>query len=265
MVNSKIITNRCYARFGYQFVGCKQLATDNTCATDTDTHTHGCSRVCTDCSRIATLLQPQILSSPKTARKMQISTQHATRPATGSMQHTADRLRRRHPFLIWSLSPSNMQHAALHLRSPALLPPPSLGPNECRLIVIKIGFLHAPDCATGRTGGRADERTEASAAKAICGMENCFAAFRLCVRHFKVFIFCLRSLCLPRATQLHPASVRSCCLCYPLSHRRFPPSRRFAAVSQFAICELLISTHSLISVSCSRWPTNRLQGPSCTR
>lgn len=156
MVNSKIITNRCYARFGYQFVGCKQLATDNTCATDTDTHTRGCSRVCTDCSRIATLLQPQILSSPKTARKMQISTQHATRPATGSMQHTADRLRRRHPFLIWSLSPSNMQHAALHLRSPALLPPPSLGPNEFRLIVIKIGFLHAPDCATGRTGGRAD-------------------------------------------------------------------------------------------------------------
>lgn len=47
-----------------------------------------------------------------------------------------------------------MQHAALHLRSPALLPPPSSCPNECRLIVIKIGFLLAPDCATGRTSGQ---------------------------------------------------------------------------------------------------------------
>lgn len=103
----------------------------------------------------------------------------------------------------------------------------------------------------------------ASAAKAICGMENCFAAFRLCVRHFKVFIFCLRSLWLPRGTQLHPAQPPK-----PLS-RSPPPSqsstRRFAAVSQFAICELLISTHSLISVSCSRWPANRQNGGTTKR
>lgn len=168
--------------------------------------------MCTDCSRSATLLQPQILSSPKTARKMQISTQHATRPATGSRQQAACSIRQtgcvgdiHSSFDLYRLATCNMRRCICARWLSSHLPPSS-SPNECRLIVIKIGFLHAPDCARGVGGGEsdADERTEASAAKAICGMENCFAAFRLCVRHFKVFIFCLRSLCLPRATQLQP-------------------------------------------------------------
>lgn len=240
---------------------CKQLAADNTCATHT--HSRVCSCVCTDCSRSATLLQPQILSSPKTARKMQISTQHATRPATGSRQQAACSIRQtgcvgdiHSSFDLYRLATCNMRRCICARWLSSHLPPFLLRPQRVSTDCNQDWLFACARLCEGGWGrsGRAD------------GGECCQSD----LRHGKLFR-CVSFMCATFqgfhflfAVTL-PASGDATATHFPLTHCRFPPSRRFAAVSQFAICELLISTHSLISVSCSRWPTNRLQGRSCTR
>lgn len=175
-------------------------------------------------------------------------------------------------FDLYRLATCNMRRCICARLRPPLFTDAPLAHNLCRLIVIKIGFLHAPVQATSATGrgtsGRGDEGCGGRGRGRV--LPKRFAAWKTVSLRFAYvcdisrfsFSVCGRFGCLgPRNCTLHSPQNRY--------HAPHPPSqsstRRFAAVSQFAICELLISTHSLISVSCSRWPANRQNGGTTKR
>lgn len=209
----------------------------------THTHTSGCSRVCTDCSRSATLLQPQILSSPKTARKMQISTQHATRPATGSRQQAACSIRQtgcvgdiHSSFDLYRLATCNMRRCICARWLSSHLPPSLLGPQrvstDCNQDWL---FACARLCEWGRGEG---SQTRTSGLRRV--LPKRFAAWKTVSLRFVYvcdisrfsFSVCGHFACLgprncnPLPLLLSPPS-------HPLSTPAQPP-----ICSRFAICNL---------------------------
>lgn len=203
---------------------------------------------------------------------MQISTQHATRPATGSRQQAACSIRQtgcvgdiHSSFDLYRLATCNMRRCICARWLSSHLPPSLLGPQRVSTDCNQ-DWLFACARLCERGGGRGVRRGRADWGE-CCQSDLRHGKLFRCVSFmcatFQGFHF-LFAVTLPASG--HATATHSPCSCHPpLTHCRLTPSRRFAAVSQFAICELLISTHSLISVSCSRWPTNRLQGRSCTR